>query len=169
MHRTSRWRPGFILSITGAASVICSVISMDDRSHFAALILASQLGVLSKAQVMSSADRRILDVEKPAHWLIDVSTDGYSVELGSLMVGADDSIYREVLQLAFDAWVDCSISEQRFLGCCETLCKTAGDRSRWYDHLTWIEAEFDLVAQGVLEREASVRKVREHLEILLER
>ena len=145
------------------------VISMGDRRHFATLILASQLGVLSKERVIASADQRILELEKPEYWLIEVCTDGYSSELGPFIDGADDTVYEEVLRMALRAWLDGSISDQRFLACCETLWKKAGYSSRWYTDLVWIGDEFDLVAQGVFRREDSVKKVRERVEKLLER
>ena len=43
---------------------------MDDRCHFATLILANQLGVLSKERVIASADQRIIELEKPENWLM---------------------------------------------------------------------------------------------------
>ena len=92
-----------------------TVISMGDRRHFATLILANQLGVLSKERVIASADQRILELEKPEYWLIEVCTDGYSSELGPFIDGADDTVYEEVLRMALRAWLDGSISDQRFL------------------------------------------------------
>jgi len=142
---------------------------MDDRCHFATLILANQLGVLSKERVIAAADQRIIELEKPEHWLIEVSTDGYSEELGPLIDCADDTVYREALRIVFDAWVDGSIPDQRFEASCETLWKKAGYHSRWYSDLVWIGDEFDLVAQGVFKREDSVKKVRERVEKVLER
>ena len=38
---------------------------MDDRHQFAALVLASQLGVVSKHEIIAKADQRILEVDKP--------------------------------------------------------------------------------------------------------
>ena len=142
---------------------------MDDRRHFATLILANQLGVLSKERVIAIADQRIIELQKPEHWLIEVSTIGYSEELGPLIHRADDEVYREALRIAFDAWVDGSISDHRFEASCETLWKQAGYQSRWYRDLVWIGDEFDLVAQGIFKREDSVKKVREHVEKVLER
>jgi len=142
---------------------------MDDRRHFATLILANQLGVLSRERVITSADERILEIEKPEHWLIEVSMNGYSGELAGFIDCADDRVYREALRLAFTAWVDGSISDERFLAGCETLWKKAGYHSSWYTDLVWIGDEFDLVAQGVFRREDSVKKVRERVAKLLER
>jgi hypothetical protein len=140
---------------------------MDDRRHFATLILATQLGLLSKQQVIASADKRVIELEKPEYWLIEVSTTGYSEELGSFINCADETVYREVLRIAFDAWVDGSLSDRGFEATCETLWKKAGYQSRWYSDLVWIGDEFDLVAQGVFKREDSVKKVKECVEKVL--
>src|SRR5258708_39462819 len=118
---------------------------MNDRSHFATLILASYLCVLSKEQVIASADQRIIELDKPEHWLIEVSMDGYSEELGPLIDCADDTVYKEALRIAFGAWIDGSISDHRFEASCETLWKKAGNHSRWYNDLVWIGDEFELV------------------------
>jgi hypothetical protein len=141
---------------------------MDDRRHFATLILANQLGVLSKERVIAVADERIIELEKPEHWLIEVSIDGYSEDLGPLIRFADDTVYREALRIVFDAWVDGSITDQRFESSCEGLWKTAGYQSKWYRDLVWIGDEFDLVAQGIFKREDSIKRVRERIEKILE-
>jgi len=142
---------------------------MDDRCHFATLILANQLGLLRKERVIAIADARILEIDKPEYWLIEVSTNGYSGELAQLIKCADDTVYREALRIAFDAWVHGSISDERFMACCQTLWKIAGYDSIWYKDLTWIGDEFDLVEQGVFRREDSVIKIRQHVEKILER
>ena len=37
----------------------------DDRRQFAALVLASQLGVVSKQDIIAKVDQRILELDKP--------------------------------------------------------------------------------------------------------
>jgi hypothetical protein len=142
---------------------------MIDRHQFAALVLASQLGVVSKQEVVAKADQCIMEVDQPDYWLIELSSDGYSSELGPLIDGADDTVYGEVLRMVFEAWIDGSISDERFVASCSTLWKKAGYQSRWYTDLCWIVDEFDLVADGVFRREDSVKKVRASVEKLLER
>ena len=142
---------------------------MDDRHQFAALVLASQFGVVSKSEVIAKADQRIMDVDKPEYWLIELASDGYSSELGSLINSADDSVFGEALRMVFQAWIGGNISDERFVASCSTLWKKAGYQSRWYTDLCWIVDEFDLVADGVFRREDSVKKVRASVEKLLER
>jgi hypothetical protein len=123
---------------------------------------------MDKRQVISEADQRIAEIERPEHWLIEVAIDGNSTELGRLIDDADDAVYEEVLRLAFRAWYDGKISDERFVACCETLWKKAGYGSRWYTGLVWIYDEFDLVAQGVFRREDSVKKVRDAVAKILQ-
>lgn len=142
---------------------------MDDRQQFAALVLANQLGVVSKQELVAKADRRILEVDKPEYWLIELSSDGYSGELGALIDSADDEVFGAALRMVFQAWIGGSISDDRFVASCSMLWKKAGYWSRWYTDLCWIVDEFDLVAEGVFRREDSVKKVRASVEKLLER
>ncbi|HUG67224.1 MAG TPA: hypothetical protein VMM76_05715 [Pirellulaceae bacterium] len=102
------------------------VISMDDRRQFAALVLASQLGVVSKEGIVAKADQRILEVDKREYWLIELSSDGYSRELGPLLNSADDAVYGEALRMVFQAGIDGSIGDDRFVASCSALWKKAG-------------------------------------------
>ena len=78
----------------------------DDRHQFAALVLASQLGGVSKQEVIARADQRIMEVDQPEYLLIELSSDGYSSELGPLIDGADDTVYGEVLRMVLGAWIE---------------------------------------------------------------
>jgi hypothetical protein len=133
---------------------------MDDRRHFAAQVLANQLGVLGKQEVIAAADLRLIETDKPEPWLIDLSVDGNSAELSQLITCADDAVFRDVLRLCFREWSEGRISDKRFVACCSTLWKTAGERSVWYQRLIPIEDDFDLIEQGVFERAATVERVK---------
>lgn len=142
---------------------------MTEREHFASLILASHIGIMDKKDVVSEADQRIAEVQRPDHWLIEVAIDGSSTELSGLIDDANDSVYGAVLRLAFESWVTGKMSDERFVECCRNLWKKAGQRSKWYYDLVWVDDEFDLVAQGVFRREDSVKKIRDAIERILKR
>lgn len=142
--------------------------SRDARSYFAALILAQRLGVLGKEQVMAEADHRILEQAQPDFWLIEVSMNAESEVLQPLIESGDEAVYKGALRIAYQAWLDGSISDRGFGLCCETLCKqTRPVYHEWYSDLVWIVDEFDLVAQGVFRRGDSVMKVQNVIEELL--
>src|SRR5437764_12081559 len=93
--------------VSGPVRVSADVISMDDRRHFATLILANQLGVLSIERVITSADQRILEIEKPEHWLIEVSMNGYSESLArSLIVPTTQFTARHFDWPSLHGWTD---------------------------------------------------------------
>jgi len=142
---------------------------MDERVHFASLLFASQMGILDKQEIIAAADQRIVEVEKPEDWLIELSTKGDAAELEELIVTADERVYAESLGLAYRAWVEGRISDAKFSACCSTLWKQAGHHSRWYADLVWIDDEFDLVEQGVFRREESAKKIKAALEKILQR
>jgi hypothetical protein len=142
---------------------------MDEQVHFASLLFASQIGILDRVEVIQAADQRIIELEKPEFWLIELSAEGGSGELEGLIVSADERVYLETLRLAYHAWVEGKISDARFLVCCNTLWKQAGCHSRWYADLVWIDDEFDLVDQGILRREDSKAKIRSAIERILQR
>ena len=64
---------------------------MDERVHFASLLFASHMGILGKSEVIEAADQRIVELEKPEYWLIELSTKGDSGELEGLVVSADEN------------------------------------------------------------------------------
>ena len=143
--------------------------SAADRVHFASLLLASHMGVLGKSPIIEAADKRICEVDNPDPWLLQLSSQGDSQELEELIVRGDECVYLQALRLAYRAWDDGSISDERFAAYCRTLLQQPGDKSRWYDELLWVDNEFSLVAQGVFRREESIKKVKAALEDLLER
>jgi hypothetical protein len=140
---------------------------MNDRVHFASLLLVSHTGVLGKSQIIEAADKRICEVDNPDSWLLQLSSQGDSQELEELIVRGDEGVYLQAFRLAFRAWDNGSISDARFAACCRTLWQQAGDRSRWYNDLLWVDDEFDLVEQGIVCREESVKKIKAALEDLL--
>jgi hypothetical protein len=140
---------------------------MNDRIRFASLLFVKQMGILSKEQLIAAADARIIELERPVNWLIELSTDGDSKELEDLIVSANDEVYLEALRLAYSAWVEERITVERFLECCRPLWNLAGFGSRWYQELSWIEDEFDLANQGVFRREDATQKIKTRVEKLL--
>ena len=141
--------------------------SAADRVHFASLLLASHMGVLGKSQMIEAADKRICEIDNPDPRLVQLSLQGDSQELEELIVRSDEGVYLQALRLAYRAWDDGSISDARFAACCRTLWQQAGDRSRWYNDLLWVDDEFDLVELGIFCREESVKKIKSALEHLL--
>jgi hypothetical protein len=139
---------------------------MDDRSLFGTLILAHRLGIVSKEQVIAIADQRILEIDQPEYWMIEVSIDGDSEALRQIDYG-DESVYKEVLRMAFQAWIDGSISDQTFRASCETLWSQIWrefELSSGWDKLLWITVEFDLVEQGINGRKDSIKRIKEVVE-----
>ena len=155
--------------IPGARSLISNVVYMDERVYFASLLFASQMGILGKPEVIRAADQRIVELEKPEYWLIELSTEGDSGELEGLIVSADERVYLEVLRLAYRAWVEERISDAKVAACCSTLWKQAGYQSRWYADLISVEVEFDLVDQDVFRKEDSAKRIRTAIEKILQR
>ena len=119
--------------------------------------------------MMEAADKRICEVDNHDPWLLQLSSQGDSQELEELIAGGDAGVYLQAFRLAYRAWDDGSISDARFAACCRTLWQQAGDRSRWYNDLLWVDDEFGLVEQGVLRREESIKRIKARLEDLLER
>lgn len=50
---------------------------MNDRVHFASLLLASHMGVFGKSQMIEAADKRICEVDNPDPGLIELSSQGH--------------------------------------------------------------------------------------------
>ncbi len=142
---------------------------MDERVHFASLLFASNMGILSRREVVQAADQRIVEAEKPDSWLIEVSVEGDSSELEDMIVMADERVYTEALRLAYRAWAEGRISDTKFSACCSTLWKQAGTHTKWYTDLVWIDDEFDLVDQGVSRRKQSVARIKVAIEKILQR
>ena len=142
---------------------------MNDRAHFASLLLASHMGVFGKSQMIEAADKRICEVDNPDPWLVQLSSQGDSQELEQLIVRGDEGVYLQALRLAYRAWDDGSISDERFAACCRMLLQQPGDKSHWHDELLWVDNEFGLVEQGVFRRADSIKKIRAALKDLLER
>jgi hypothetical protein len=140
---------------------------MDERVHFASLVMASQLGLIRAEAVVAEADQRIIESENPDYWLIEVSMQEHAGELEALIASADERVYVEVLRLAYQAWADEKITDQKLSDCCKMLWQRAGYRSAWYSDLVWIDDEFDLVSQGVFRREDSLKKIMHAVEEIL--
>ncbi len=51
------------------------------------------MGILGESEVIEAADQRIVELEKPEYWLIELSTEGDSGELEGLIVSADERVY----------------------------------------------------------------------------
>jgi hypothetical protein len=137
---------------------------MDDRKRFAALTWASQLGLLSKNQIIAKADRLILECNSPDSWLIEVSLYGESKELDASITRADDDVFSDVLRRASDAWNMGNISDQQIVDCCRSLWLKAGYESKWYTDLVGIEDAVDFVKMGYSSLKESRRHIREAIE-----
>ncbi len=143
---------------------------MNERLHFASLLFASHMGVLEKSQVIAAADKRLVELDKPDSWLIELSSQGDCPEVEELILSSDEGVYVETFRLACRAWLDERISEARFRACCQTLLRQAGPalhETSWYTRLIWIDDEFGLVEQGILRREESIKRIQAAVEDLL--
>jgi hypothetical protein len=127
------------------------------------------MGVVSKEDLVAQADQRVIELEKPGPWLIELSSEGDSSELEHLIEAADDQVYLETLRLAYHAWREGKISESTFVSCCRTLWKQAGCHSRWYSDLISVDADFDLMQQGVTREQDASARIRYRVEEILQR
>jgi hypothetical protein len=121
---------------------------MDDRKRFAALIFASQLGLASKEEVTEAADQRILELDCPEYWLVEVSLYGSSEEIEEVITSGNDEVFSDVLRRAYHAWTEQRASNTQLVECCKLLWRNAGYASKWYTDLVLIEDAFDLVDMG---------------------
>jgi hypothetical protein len=163
---------------------------MDDRILFASLLLATQLGILRKPELIETADQRIAELDKPEFWLIELSTKGSSEELEWLIVSMDEGVYLQVIRLVYRAWVKGTISNENFSAFCHALsekvaypdgydkvlhasffCIVMGEKvvcdREWYNRLSstlsWILDEVNLYSW-----EDSVPRIRSAIEEILQ-
>lgn len=140
---------------------------MDDRKQFAALIWATQLGLIDKDQVTAAADRRITELECPDNWLVEVSLSGTSNELDYAITSHDDDVFLDILLRAYTAWSERRITNKQLVDACRALRLKAGYPSRWYDDFIGIESELDLVDQGVFRADEFDRYVKDTIEPII--
>ncbi len=140
---------------------------MDDRKQFATLIWANQLGLIGREQVTAAADQRITELECPDNWLIEVSLNATSEELDYAITSRDDDVFLDILRRAYIAWSERKITNKQFVDACRALRLKAGYPSRWYNDFIGIEAELDLVDQGVFRADDFDRYVTETIEPII--
>jgi hypothetical protein len=137
---------------------------MDDRKRFAALICASQLGLVGKDQVIAEADQQIQESDCPESWLIEVSLYGASQELDAAITSADDDVFSDLLFRTYDAWNKRKVSDKQIVACCRSLWVKAGYKSKWYTDLVGIEDALDFVDMGYSSIEESKQRIKQTIE-----
>lgn len=138
---------------------------MNDRLHFATLLHACHLGLMERKQLIAAADARIVEVEKPEDWLIELSTQGDSSELNQLVQREYGHVSFHALRLAYKAWAERKITDARFHLCCkELLC----EGTAWYEDLLWVDDEFDLAESGIKNQREARKNIRVTMERILQ-
>jgi hypothetical protein len=140
---------------------------MDDRKRFAALVFANQLGLIGKGEVIAAADQRILELDCPEYWLVEVSLYGGSEEFDKVIKSGNDEVFSDVLRKAYHAWTEKTVSNKQIVDCCKSIWRTAGYASKWYTDLVRIEDAFDLADMGYYTAENAKRLVKEAIETRL--
>jgi hypothetical protein len=142
---------------------------MKDRLHFATLLLAADLGIMSRKELIAAADARIIETEQPEDWLIELSSQGECSELNQLGQREFKQVSFEVLRLAYRAWAENRKTADGFHQCCrELLHEGAALREDlvWYRDALSADDAFELAASGVLDTRAARRNVRVTMERL---
>jgi hypothetical protein len=96
-----------------------------------------------------------------------------SDELRPLIEGGDETVYKGALRIAYQAWIDGSISDQAFGKLCGSIWELVWRQVEHYvssewDGLSWIDDAIDLAAKGIYLYEDYVKDVRDTVEKLLE-
>lgn len=141
---------------------------MNDRRHFAVLLHAADLDIVTRKELIAAADARIVEVEKPEDWLIELSANGESSELNQLARREFKHVSFEVLRLAYKAWAENRITEARLRLCCKKLLQegtTGHEDLPWHQDLLGVDDTFDLAESGVLDP----REVRRNVRVTMER
>lgn len=142
---------------------------MDDRVHFASLIFAKDLGIITQSQVLDAARKRLGETKQPQPWLVELASHGHAAELVQLISSADERVYLEALRLAYRTWIQGKISDARFSAFCGALRKTAGKQSKWFNNLVWVDDEFGSLERQVAKRGESIKRIRLALQNILDR
>ncbi len=137
--------------------------------HFASLIFARDLGIVTQPQILDAARKRMGETKQPQSWLVELASQGQTPELAQLISSADERVYLETLRLAYRTWIQGKISDARFSSFCGTLRKTAGQQSKWSRDLAWIDAEFGSLERQVAKRGESIKRIRLALQSILDR
>jgi len=143
-------------------------VDNSDRTHFASLVFAHRMGIVTKEQLRASADRRIMDLEKPEYWLIEVSMEGYCKDLERLIEEVDDAVFTETLRFAYQAWIGHRISDEQFASCCRTLATQS--IYQWQSELmSFIDYEFEFYDDELFRtKEEIALRVKNAVEIVLD-
>jgi hypothetical protein len=145
---------------------------MNDRLQFATLLFACHIGIMGRQELIAAADARIVEVENPEDWLIELSTQGDCSALNRLAQREFKHVSFEVLRMAYQAWSENKMNTARFHQCCTelllegaTLCQDLS----WYHDLSGVDDEFDLAENGGLGSREARRNIRVTLEQIFQR
>jgi hypothetical protein len=138
---------------------------MNDRLYFAGLLHACHLGLFSRQRLITLADERIVKVEKPEDWLIELSMQGDSSELNQLAQRERAHVNFQALRLAYLAWEEQKFTDAGFHYYCKALLH---EGTAWYLDLLWVDNEFDLVETGIKNQREARRNIRVAMQEILQ-
>jgi hypothetical protein len=143
---------------------------MNTLNQFTGLELLRSIGLVPNNTIVQEADKLISALTDPPYWLIELSTEGKSQTVINKTFNCPEESLQFALRVAYEKWNNKELSNEKLSEICNFIKCKSSNESKFFLHLSWVEAELDLVELNIKweEEHKSITKVKQSIEALLE-